>query len=118
MTCRVCGHDFCWMCMAPWSEHGQKTGGYYNCNKYEELKKKGDKKLNEEERQREEHKNQLNKYMFYFERFNNHERAEKHAKELRTAIKAKIELLHEIKHYPLSELEFLTDTLQVVVECR
>mmetsp|Transcript_34837 Transcript_34837/g.84254 ORF Transcript_34837/g.84254 Transcript_34837/m.84254 type:complete len:957 (+) Transcript_34837:146-3016(+) len=34
MTCRACRHEFCWICMAPWSTHGQKTGGYYKCNVY------------------------------------------------------------------------------------
>mmetsp|Transcript_18725 Transcript_18725/g.36075 ORF Transcript_18725/g.36075 Transcript_18725/m.36075 type:complete len:991 (-) Transcript_18725:174-3146(-) len=34
MTCRGCRHEFCWICMAPWSTHGQKTGGYYKCNVY------------------------------------------------------------------------------------
>lgn len=29
-----CGFEFCWVCLAPWSEHGQKTGGYYACNKF------------------------------------------------------------------------------------
>ena len=41
MTCKMCGYEFCWLCSGKWSEHGQKTGGYYNCNKYEEMKKSG-----------------------------------------------------------------------------
>lgn len=39
MTCKMCRHEFCWLCMGKWTEHGQSTGGYYNCNKYEDLKK-------------------------------------------------------------------------------
>lgn len=35
MTCRKeaggCGHEFCWLCRGPWSEHGSATGGYYAC---------------------------------------------------------------------------------------
>jgi ariadne-1 len=73
--------------MQPWSEHGQKTGGYYNCNKYEDLKKKGgDSDIVKKETERESFKDQLRKYMFYFERYNNHERSEKHARELRQPI--------------------------------
>jgi len=39
--------------------------------------------------------------MFYFERYNNHDKAEKHARSLRPVIKTKIVLLHDIKKYPL-----------------
>lgn len=41
MTCKMCAYEFCWLCLEVWSAHGQKTGGYYNCNKYDELKKTG-----------------------------------------------------------------------------
>ena len=90
MTCRLCSNEFCWLCLGKWSDHGQATGGYYNCSKYEDLKKGGDKKISSEEAQRNAAKNELEKYMFYFERFNNHDKAEKHARTLRPVIKAKI----------------------------
>jgi ariadne-1 len=35
MTCKICKHEFCWICMGTWSEHGQGTGGFYKCNRYE-----------------------------------------------------------------------------------
>ena len=35
MNCKMCKHEFCWICMGPWSDHGQNTGGYYKCNKYD-----------------------------------------------------------------------------------
>ena len=28
-------HEFCWLCRAPWNTHGEQTGGYYACNRYE-----------------------------------------------------------------------------------
>lgn len=34
MTCGNCKHDFCWMCMRPWSEHTNATGGYFVCNRF------------------------------------------------------------------------------------
>ena len=34
MTCRKCRHEFCWICMGPWSKHGSRTGGFYKCNVY------------------------------------------------------------------------------------
>lgn len=30
MTCR-CGHEFCWVCIKPWSLHGRETGGSWLC---------------------------------------------------------------------------------------
>ena len=36
MTCHHCKHDFCWICMGPWSMHGENTGGYFQCNRYED----------------------------------------------------------------------------------
>jgi hypothetical protein len=56
--------------------------------------------------------------MFYFERFNNHDKSEKHARNLRPVIKAKIDLLHDIKKYPLKELEFLEEAVNEVIRCR
>ena len=41
VSCKQCGHHFCWICQGPWSEHG--NGNYYGCNKF---KKKGQGKEN------------------------------------------------------------------------
>lgn len=38
MTCRACGHHFCWLCLADWSTHGEQTGGWYSCNLFEKKK--------------------------------------------------------------------------------
>lgn len=34
MTCSQCRHEFCWLCQGPWAEHGERTGGFYNCNRW------------------------------------------------------------------------------------
>ena len=28
-----CKYEFCWLCLAPWKEHGEATGGFYACNR-------------------------------------------------------------------------------------
>ena len=104
MTCRKqtggCGHDFCWLCLGPWSEHGDQTGGYYNCNKYETVKNK-DEKMRQDETARAAAKHELDRYMHFFERYTNHNRARKFADKTMADIQVKRELLHLIKSYRL-----------------
>lgn len=64
MHCKMCNKEFCWICLGDWKEHNSTTGGYYKCNKFKEGEST-DKK-------REDAKYELQRYMFYFERFNNH----------------------------------------------
>jgi len=35
MTCSQCRHEFCWLCSGAWAEHGERTGGFYACNRFE-----------------------------------------------------------------------------------
>jgi len=84
MTCQRgaggCGHEFCWLCRGPWSQHGSHTGGYYSCNKYDQDKvtydtiDKNDKEATE-------------RYMFYFHRYESHKEAMKIAGEQRKSAK-------------------------------
>lgn len=119
MTCRVssCNYQFCWVCLADWTTHGAATGGYYKCNRYEE-NLKNDKSLQAEERKREDAKSELARYMFYYERFANHDKAEKHARSLIPVINSKVELLQSLKNYPSNELVFLHDATMEVMRCR
>ena len=34
MTCRVCKHEWCWLCGDLWSKHSKQTGGFYSCNRF------------------------------------------------------------------------------------
>ena len=33
MTCSQCRFEFCWLCQGAWAEHGERTGGFYACNR-------------------------------------------------------------------------------------
>lgn len=70
MTCRSkmgCGHEFCWKCLDDWRTHSSKTGGFYKCTIYEERKKT--QKVNDDEKAREEMKNELDRYQFHLESY-------------------------------------------------
>jgi len=67
MRCAKCGHDFCWLCKGPWSEHGSGSGGFYVCNKYNEQTSKGN--LSDEEKKIMENQKILQKRTFYTTRF-------------------------------------------------
>ena len=79
MTCNRsyggCGHHFCWICMGAWEEHGSATGGYYKCNLYEEKKK--DAAFAAQEDARNMAANDMARYSWHFERYNNHDRGRK-----------------------------------------
>jgi ariadne-1 len=103
--------------MGDWKEHGSATGGYYKCNKYEALKK--DKtNLSAQEDKREQAKHELKKYMFFYERYNNHQKAGEHAKEMEYKINLLVEKLNQEKYYPIAELDFLKEALNEVIRCR
>ena len=61
MTCLTCRHEFCWICMGPWADHGTNTGGYYKCNVYEQ-KLKDNAGFSEEEKKRDKAKNEMARY--------------------------------------------------------
>ena len=71
--------DFCWLCLGDWKEHNSSTGGYYKCNKFVENK--------EENMKKKDAKSELARYMFYFERYLNHEKSQKHAITLQPVVK-------------------------------
>ncbi|KAF2300199.1 hypothetical protein GH714_010634 [Hevea brasiliensis] len=68
MTCTPpCKFEFCWLCLGAWSDHGERTGGFYACNRYEAAKQEG--AYDEAERRREMAKNSLERYTHYYERW-------------------------------------------------
>ena len=118
MTCSICRHEFCWLCLRPWSEHSEKTGGHYSCNRYE-AKKDAPGLIRESQRKREAAASTLQRYLHYHERWMEHERARAKAQQQVDHVEEEVLMeLGERLHTPLSQLKFITDALKQVVECR
>ena len=104
--------------MGPWSEHNSSTGGYYQCNKYDAEVKNTNSSAVQEEQKRQNAKTELDRYMFYFERYNNHYNAQKLCSKQLPDIEIKMQQLHDIKQYPIGEVQFLKEAADQVIMCR
>jgi len=104
MTCSQCHYEFCWICMGDWKAHN----GNYNCNKV-------NKKLWNVQQTA---KSELERYMFYFERFENHKKAIKKAEEQRECFRDFSALLNKIKGLAFIDCNFLFDGIKTVKNIR
>ncbi|CAH2038804.1 unnamed protein product, partial [Thlaspi arvense] len=118
MTCTPpCKFEFCWLCLNAWTEHGERTGGFYACNRYEVARKEG--LYDEAEKRREMAKNSLERYTHYYERWaSNQTSRQKAMADLRRLQSEKLEKLSDIQRTPESQLKFITDAWLQIIECR
>jgi len=115
MTCRSCRYEWCWICLGDWKEHGEKTGGFYACNKF----------VADTNSNKSDETKQLEKLDFYRNRYDDHKKAMKQAIDKRTLVLKNMEgvitLVKEIDRselkYPFDE-RFLKEALDLIVEAR
>ena len=122
-----CGHEFCWICLGPWSEHGR--GNYYSCNKF--VKKSKAKKSssatsshgNKENRAATNNSNtgsEKDRFLHFFKRFMEHQKAQQFSEKYLRKAREKIRKLHHSKHATkhVDRGEFYLDAARMVVRCR
>ncbi|KAG2024292.1 hypothetical protein GB937_003945, partial [Aspergillus fischeri] len=109
MTCRKCKHEFCWMCMGLWSEHGTS---WYNCNRYEE--KSGSEARSAQAKSRAS----LERYLHYYNRYANHEQSAKLDKDLYLKTEKKMTSLQSQSGLSWIEVQFLDTASQALQQCR
>lgn len=118
MTCR-CGHEFCWLCMGPWSEHGGATGGYYACNKYNADQQAG--KYKQEERAKVIAEQSLQRYDHYYNRYVAHKGSIKFAKDKRDTklneIKQISQMAPEVNPADIDIFDKMTDLVYDARQC-
>jgi len=116
MTCRNCRHEFCWLCKGDWKDHGSATGGFYKCNVYEKNKANGN--LSTEERVQADAKSELERYGFYFTRYDNHIRAISQMQKTFEQAESRMgELMSQFKWKP-NEASFIKDASVTIQDCR
>lgn len=118
MTCTPpCKFEFCWLCLSAWTDHGERTGGFYACNRYEVAKQDGE--FDEAERRREMAKNSLERYTHYYERWaTNQSSRQKALADLHQMETVHLEKLSEKQSQPESQLKFIIEAWLQIVECR
>jgi len=109
MQCKKCKHDFCWVCLGPWSDHGTS---WYNCNRY-------DDKASEDARSTQtKSRAQLERYLHYFTRYDNHHSSAKLEQELYQKIEKKMETLQKNTDLSWIEVQFLKKAASTLFKCR
>lgn len=109
MTCRKCRHEFCWMCMGIWSEHGTS---WYNCNRFEE--KSGTSARDAQARSRAS----LERYLHYYNRYANHEQSARLDKDLYLKTEKKMLSLQSQSAMSWIEVQFLDTASRTLQQCR
>lgn len=116
MTCRSCTFSFCWLCKGAWEEHGSATGGYYKCNRFNTAVVSDSAKA--EEQQAQEARNALDKYMFYFTRFDNHAKSIKFAEATRSKAEEIMGELQDKMGTNYQDVQFVLNATNAVIRCR
>ncbi|KAK3385104.1 hypothetical protein B0H63DRAFT_522444 [Podospora didyma] len=109
MTCRKCKHEFCWMCMGLWSEHGTS---WYSCNRFEE--KSG---LDARDAQAKSRVS-LERYLHYYNRYANHEQSARLDKDIYHKTEKKMVQLQKESGMSWIEVQYLNSASQALQTCR
>ncbi|KAF5188565.1 E3 ubiquitin-protein ligase arih1, partial [Thalictrum thalictroides] len=119
MTCTPpCKFEFCWLCLGSWSDHGNKTGGFYACNRYEIARKEG--KYDRTEERRQMAKRSIERYTHYYERWAANEKSRvKAMKDLQAMQTVHVEKLMSMDNGQSElQLKFITEAWLQIIECR
>ncbi|GAM20611.1 hypothetical protein SAMD00019534_037860, partial [Acytostelium subglobosum LB1] len=101
MTCKKCTHEFCWICMGDWKGHS-------SCNSY---KKEGNSNKSDT-------KKALERYLFYFHRYNTHEQSKKFETKLRKDALDTILALQSKQDKRWIDVKFIETSTETLIQCR
>jgi len=122
MTCRACKYEWCWVCNGDWTQHGNHTGGYYKCNRWDPKAKPNAAAAaaGSPAATAEQAKAELNRYLHYYQRFHNHDQSKRFAERQRMQTDRRMTSLHAQSGGDAAwiEFEFLAAATAQVLECR
>ena len=109
MQCYSCKHEFCWICLGDWKTHGSD---YYECSKYKENPNIVCESIHAQAREA------LKKYLFYFERWDNHARSLRLEKQALEQIKERIHEKVMSNKGTWIDWQYLVDAAALLAKCR
>ncbi|XP_070558597.1 potential E3 ubiquitin-protein ligase ariadne-2-like [Ptychodera flava] len=109
MQCFKCKHDFCWMCLGDWKNHGSE---YYECSRYKENPNIANESVHVQAREA------LKKYLFYFERWENHSKSLRLEQETLKKINQRIEEKVMNSAGTWIDWQYLLDAASLLAKCR
>ncbi|XP_019633325.1 PREDICTED: E3 ubiquitin-protein ligase ARIH2-like isoform X1 [Branchiostoma belcheri] len=109
MQCFKCKHDFCWMCLGDWKTHGSE---YYECSRYKENPNIANESAQAQAREA------LKKYLFYFERWENHQKSLKLEEQTFQRIQQRIKEKVMNNMGTWIDWQYLLDAANLLHKCR
>ena len=109
MVCKRCGYEFCWVCMGPWSEHGTQ---WYNCSRFQE-----ESSLEARDNQAKS-RAALERYLFYFNRYANHEQSLKLDKDLYFKTEKKMEEMQQQSNLSWIDVQYMKSAVDILGKAR
>ncbi|KAH9935819.1 hypothetical protein B0H21DRAFT_699161 [Amylocystis lapponica] len=106
ILCRLCKFQFCWLCMRNWDVHGYNNDV---CNTWKEP---------EPDEAKTEAKQTLDKWLFYFDRFNNHELSARLDQQLCERTEDKMVEVQETSQMSWIEAKFMQNAVDELTKCR
>lgn len=97
--------------MGKWQDHSQTTGGFYKCNRFESSE------LSSVVTEAQKAKEELNRYLHYYQRYHGHDLALKFALNKLSTIEKKL-LLNEVISFNYFDTQYLRQACLQVIECR
>mmetsp|Transcript_16160 Transcript_16160/g.22268 ORF Transcript_16160/g.22268 Transcript_16160/m.22268 type:complete len:639 (-) Transcript_16160:209-2125(-) len=118
MTCRLCKHEFCWICMGNWSEHGQGTGGFYKCNRFDSSS--SSTAVVQHLSTAQKAKAELDRYLHYYQRYHGHDSALKFASNQREVAERRMQEQQQEsqKRSSWTDDQHMKQAAEQVIDCR